>query len=34
MNKKDNKNILYSGSYVSFAGINGILTLLLQHRAL
>jgi hypothetical protein len=34
MNKKGNKNILYSGFYVPDTGISGPVTLLLQHRAL
>jgi hypothetical protein len=34
MNKKGNKNILYSGFYVPDTGINGPATLLSQNRAL
>jgi hypothetical protein len=34
MNKKGNKNILFSGFYVPDTGINGPVTLLSQHRAL
>jgi hypothetical protein len=34
MNKKGNKNILYSGFYVPDTGFIGPATLLSQHRAL
>jgi hypothetical protein len=34
MNKKGNKNILYSGFYVPDTGFNAPVTLLSQHRAL